>query len=542
MEQVVVDYLKDLGISVSAEYCKKMIVSHPDYPSLLGVSDALERLGIPSQIGRIEEEHLSKVEFPFLLHLESARDGLVLIKKKEDLGKDHIDLTQWKGIVLKAESVDKITDTEHNRELKKERLTKRLLLVLTVSLLGALLLPTLQAFSWTSLALLSTSIAGTIVGYILIAKELGVTYKSVESFCNTSTRVNCDKILNSEGAQIVSFFSLSEAVISYFVFQLIVAGIILPITGSNVTYLWVLMAGSALSVPMVIYSLYYQVIKAKTWCKLCMLVNGVLITQAVFFGFLFFNEVIVIEAIEFVPFIFSAFLFLAITASVVVLKEKFQKINKAVNAEIAANRVKYDPEVFAHLLFQGQQVHTSTFDKEMIIGNPKAPFKLLMVANLHCHPCKLAFENVLELVDSFPDQVNAELRFLMSGGNLIHGIMASTYLIQYWKQHIYGIESESDDTQKLIQDWYNRISMQDFEKWYPKDVSIVDSEENILELQHYKWVTDHNIDRTPTHFLNGYQFPSKYGVKDLANLMAGLEGFMPKQKKGFKRKEKELVK
>ena len=130
----------------------------------------------------------------------------------------------------------------------------------------------------------------------------------------------------------------------------------------------------------------------------------------------------------------------------------------------------------------------------------------------------------------------------MSGGNLIHGIMASTYLIQYWKQHIYGIESESDDTQKLIQDWYNRISMQDFEKWYPKDVSIVDSEENILELQHYKWVTDHNIDRTPTHFLNGYQFPSKYGVKDLANLMAGLEGFMPKQKKGFKRKEKELVK
>ena len=94
MEQVVVDYLKDLGISVSAEYCKKMIVSHPDYPSLLGVSDALERLGIPSQIGRIEEEHLSKVEFPFLLHLESARDGLVLIKKKEDLGKDHIDLTQ----------------------------------------------------------------------------------------------------------------------------------------------------------------------------------------------------------------------------------------------------------------------------------------------------------------------------------------------------------------------------------------------------------------------------------------------------------------
>ncbi|MEP1306878.1 MAG: vitamin K epoxide reductase family protein [Balneola sp.] len=443
--------------------------------------------------------------------------------------------------MLKAESVDKITDAEYNKELKKERFTKKMLIALAASLLGALLIPLLQTFSWISLTLLSTSIAGTIVGYILIAKELGVTYKSVESFCNTSTRVNCDRVLNSEGAKILSFFSLSEAVISYFVFQLIVAGIILPFAGSNESYLWVLMAGSALSSPMVIYSLYYQAVRAKTWCKLCMLVNVVLITQAVFFGFLFMDGILTIQAIEVFPFIFSALLFLAITTSVVLLKEKFHKINKAVNAEIAANRVKYDTEVFAHLLFQGQQVNTSTFDKEMIIGNPEAPIKLLMVANLHCHPCKLAFENVLELVDNFPEHVNAELRFLMSGGNLIHEIMASTYLIQYWKQHVYKKEDEHEHTKKLISDWYNRTSTQDFEKLYPKDLLIVDNEENSLELQHYKWVTEHNIKRTPTHFLNGYQFPSKYGVKDLANLMTGLEGFMPKQKKGFKRKGKELV-
>lgn len=82
MEQVVVDYLKDLGISVSAEYCKKIIVSHPDYPSLLGVSDALERLGIPSQIGRIEEEHLSKIEFPFFDSPGKLSGGLSVNQKQ----------------------------------------------------------------------------------------------------------------------------------------------------------------------------------------------------------------------------------------------------------------------------------------------------------------------------------------------------------------------------------------------------------------------------------------------------------------------------
>ncbi len=69
MEQVVVDYLKYLGIPVSEKYRKKIILSHPDYPSLLTISDTLEKLGIPSQIGRIEKRHLPKVEFPFLTQI-----------------------------------------------------------------------------------------------------------------------------------------------------------------------------------------------------------------------------------------------------------------------------------------------------------------------------------------------------------------------------------------------------------------------------------------------------------------------------------------
>ncbi len=539
MEKVVVDYLKDLGIPVSEEYCKKIIVSHPDFPSLLGVSDALERLGIPSKIGRIEEEHLSKIEFPFLIHLESSREGLVLIKDKEDLSKGHIDLTRWEGIVLKAEPVNEITDTEHNRELKKERLTKKALLVLASSLLGALLIPLLQTFSWISLALLSTSIAGVIVGYILFAKELGVTFKPVESFCNTSTRVNCDKILHSEGAKIFSSFSLSEAVISYFSFQLIVVGIIRSFAGLNEPYLWVLMAGSALSVPMVVYSLYYQAIKAKTWCKLCMLVNAVLITQAIFFGFLFMDGILTIQAIEVFPFIFSALLFLAITASVVLLKEKFHKINEAVNAEIAANRVKYDPEVFIHLLFQEQKVETSTFEKRMIIGNPKAPLQLLMIANLHCHPCKLALDDVLELLDQYPRQINLTFKFLMSG-NTVHDVPASSFLIQHWKQNILGAKDESEKTKTLIQDWYEDMSTEAFEEIYPELPNVDEVKENDIANTHYHWITKNKIIRTPTFFVNGYEFPSNYKIKDVGSLISGLVPLF-EEKDMLNKNTKELV-
>lgn len=530
MEKVVIEYLKYLGISFSEEYCERIIVSHPDYPSLLSVSDAFVRLGIPCQIGRIESEHLSKIEFPFLIHQEGLGGGLVLVRNKESLTKDHIDLAHWNGIVLKAEPVAEIKDRAHNRKYRKERLTKNIMLVLAASLFGVLLIPMLQTFSWVNSVLLTTATSGFILGYLLIAKELGVTYKPVESFCNTSTRANCDKILNSEGGKIFDFFSLSEAVIIYFIFQLILAGTVIPFSDIIAPYLWVLIVLSALSIPIVVYSIYYQGVVAKTWCKLCMLVNAILVAQAVFLVVLFIQGTIPVQSIELLPFVFSLFLMMVVATSIVLVKEKFQKINEAVNEGIAANRLKYDPEVFTHFLLQGQKMDIGAFDKKMIIGNPTAPIKLIMVASLRCYPCKLAFEDVIALEEDFPNEISIELRFVKSAQNLVHGIPASTYLIKYWEQFIYGKKEEAQNTKRLIRDWYANMKATEFEKVYPDEPSIT-TEENGLGSQHFKWIIEHKINRTPTFLLNGYPLPSKYGIKDLAGLIPGLDLLIPTQVK-----------
>lgn len=90
MDQVIVNYLKYLGILVSEAYCKKAVLSHPDYSSLLSISDVLQRLGIPCQIGRIEERYLPKVEFPFLIQMENSGE-LVQITKRTDFEKNELD-------------------------------------------------------------------------------------------------------------------------------------------------------------------------------------------------------------------------------------------------------------------------------------------------------------------------------------------------------------------------------------------------------------------------------------------------------------------
>ncbi len=544
MEQVVVDYLRHLGIPVSKEYCKKLIASHPDYPSLLGVSDTMQQLGIPCQIGRIDQEHLSKIDFPFLIHLENEAHGLVLVKSENDLSKDHIDLEHWKGVVLKAETIDVIADTEHNKQYKNEKLTRIISVLLIISLLGLILVPVIQVFSWIQFALFFTASIGVLFGYLLIAKELGVTFKPVESFCNTSTRVNCDRILSSDGAKILSFFSLSEVVLSYFAFQLVLSGIVIPVSDTGTSYLLVLLIGSILTIPVIIYSIYYQAIKAKTWCTLCMMVNAVLGIQVLFFGFLFINGAIPIQEIELLPFVFSAFLFVAIASSVILFKSVLTKLKNALSNEIIANRVKLDPGIFTRQLFSGEKVRTRTLDKEMIIGDENAPVKLIMVANLHCYPCKIAFENVIELINRYPNKVSVEFRFLLSRKKLDDEIPASTYLIKYWEKYFYGKESEQEYTRKLLYDWYSHLNVLQFGSLYPDDLAIIKNEEDGLDLQHYHWIKENEINRTPTFFLNGYLFPSKYTINDLYRMIPGLAVSIWEQGKESQKRDmhRELVK
>src|SRR5690625_2231728 len=68
MEQAILNYVNVLNFSVSKTWLKKMIASHSDYPSLLSVSDTLERLRLQHQILRIAPEDLEHFSTPYLLH------------------------------------------------------------------------------------------------------------------------------------------------------------------------------------------------------------------------------------------------------------------------------------------------------------------------------------------------------------------------------------------------------------------------------------------------------------------------------------------
>lgn len=540
MEQVVTDYLLYLNIPISESYCKKCILSHPDYPSLLSVADTLERLGIDHQVGRLEVNKTDQFPFPCIIHLDKGGGQLVLLKDQDDLDAHQSDLEAWDGVVLKAKAVDSITDEEHNEQYARENNRRKLSAVLTVALLGLLALPVLQASSWLYFLLFVTSLGGSIAGYLLIAKDIGVTYKPVERFCNAGKRTNCDRILNAEDANLFGFLTFTEASASYFFFQLLIIGLFIPLFEGTTSFLSVLAGTSILTIPLIGYSLYYQAVKAKTWCRLCLVVDTILGLQAGMFALMYAEKMFTLTSVQLVPVLISAFLLIAVASSVLLMKNRLGTADKSRKEVIAANRMKYDPEIFLRLLRREEVVDIASFSREMTLGNPDAPVQILMAANLHCNPCRIAFDTVRQILASYPQKVCFSFRLTKGMDNTIGDLSASTYLIRYWHQFVHGSSNESERTKNLLLDWYSEMDPEFFAKQYPlRDGTVKVSEK--LETRHYKWAEQNEIRRTPTFLINGYKMPKQYRIKDLITMIPGIAAQWESSGEKVKGSEKEIA-
>ena len=522
MEKQVTDYIKSLSIPVSLRYVRRLIASHPDYPSLLSASDVLEQLGIPHGVARLEKEQLKTLSYPYIMHVKNGGGEFLIIRGEEDLTSKPDLLDDWNGIVLKAEAPESIEDEENREVLAKEKAGRFAFSLFIFSVLVMAAMSWVPGFNWLAILLLATSIAGVVLGYLLVAKDLGVKYDAVESFCNAGQKTNCDRVLRSDEATLFGHFSLSDAVLSYFTAQLIVSGLLIPL-GVNATSLWwVLAAVGILMLPVVVYSLWLQGAKFKTWCRLCLLVGGVLVLQAGLFGWMATAGVFGMVDGSIWAGGLVAGLFFAIGSLVFLLKIRLKEGAEAEQTEAEANRVKYNPSVFTHLLLQQPQADCTQFDKELLIGNPKAPVKITMAASLSCSPCKDGFEKAKLLVNKFPGMVNLSVRLSVPKNGNGQEPGPGRYFLWYWMKQVYNTNDQTEQTEKLLQDWFELADLNAFRERYPFQTNGHDSELETLTDRHTAWFDKAGIKGTPTFFVNGYKLPGQYRVEDLKYLMMGL--------------------
>jgi hypothetical protein len=107
LEKLVYRWLKLLRIPTSKQYLQKKLLSHPDYPSLLSLTDTLDEMGVYNEAIVVDKEKFFQLPVPFITQTTNNQQDLLMVSNANDFLKVNPNfLEDWNGVVLLAEKVN----------------------------------------------------------------------------------------------------------------------------------------------------------------------------------------------------------------------------------------------------------------------------------------------------------------------------------------------------------------------------------------------------------------------------------------------------
>ncbi len=516
--KAVITFLKLLNVKVNSKTVNETLQNHPNWPSLLCISDTLNKWNIANGVGKIEPTHIDELPTPFMAYTVNKERPLAIVTnitesiiEKRQTSYNKIELQNktdfikaWEGIYIIAET------NEHSGEPNYKYSKRRAVLssIIPVTAIAVILIVSLIKINKIAIAATSQIgiyfqylilLAGVAVTSLLLWYEIDKSNPILNKVCSGIAKGNCTAILTGKQAKVFSWLSWSEVGFFYF-------------TGSLVTFLaldkslhllaWL----SLLALPYTIFSIYYQWRIAKQWCVLCLVVQALLLMGAI--NVLTNNFLLLLN-----PFTFSQiFNYLMLFAMPVLLwfslKPFILKLQEAKNTKRQYLRLKFNTEIFDILLKKQKQITLPTNGIGIDIGNPNAMYQITKVCNPYCDPCAIAHPKIDEILEH---NKNVKTKIIFTPP-----IDENNKALKPIK-HLLAIAAQNNvqKTKQALDDWY-LPSIKDYEIFAAKykmngELEVQGSKINIM----HAWCNATEIAYTPTIFLNGYQLPDAYNIEDL---------------------------
>jgi hypothetical protein len=513
---VIMQLIKQLGVRVTRFTAEEELLTHPDYPSLLAVSDCLIRWKIPHESFRIDKEKLNvyNFDFPFLAHIQEKGGRFVLVKKRTKNGiicstgqhsETHIGFSEfakiWDGIVLCAEKGIKSGEKDYSTNKVRGILQSlRIPLVCTLGLSSLLL--SVQPVSLSLLSfLLFIKIAGVLVSCLLLTYSLDTKNQFVQNLCSFGKKDGCNGILKSEASNITPWLTWSEIGMFYF-FGTALSLVLFPSTFAIITLL------SVFCLPYTFYSIGYQ-IKTGNWCVLCCTVQVFLIAEFITavlskFWLSAFN----IPSENLFGLGFSFFVPVSLW---IFLKPLFERNIQNLPIRQQLNKFKHNPFIFSQLLLSQTHYEVPGNLMPIVFGDITSKNVITMVSNPFCGPCAKAHT---ELITLLREQENFLLKLVFTTSNQDDDERTKV------ARHISAISQYDEDqtVEKALSDWYAQ-PVKNYDKWakdYPVELNA--NLAAVTEAQR-EWCDYASIEVTPTILINGYKLPDPYRLEDLKYLL-----------------------
>ena len=488
------ELLHDLGYHPNEKKINEFLLSHPGYPSLLSISDCLKECRIENAAIKVDQTNLEEYPLPFLIH---TKEGFKVIS---DIKADNPLLKDWNGIALLLND-QKEGSEKANEFLMKNRKPPVLLLLTGITLLLAIfIIPTVE-----NALLMMLKLTGVIISSVLLWYQVDKNNPAMKQICGkeAGSGSDCTAVLDSAGAKIFKDFSWSEAGFFYFTGGFL-SLLFIPSAFNYIAWM------NLIALPYIAYSLIYQKFVIKKWCKLCLSVQAILLTEfivALSFGTL--NTFPVLAWSLAGP---VASMFLIVAIAWLALKPILQKFTVTEQRSFELARIKRDPAVINTLLEQQHKLQTRTEGIGIELGDPSAKHRLVAVSNPYCPPCSKAHESLKEIMD----EKDLRLQIIFTGANDPHDSKASP------AKHLMAIARKGNEelTKRALDDWYlnEKKDYRAFAEKYKMNGELKKQDAEIQKMD--EWCKQAGVSSTPTIFVDGYQLPENYKAEDLKYLFS----------------------
>lgn len=504
LEKILFNYLKREHHDLDTSDLKLQLQSNPDYPSVKSITDTLDYFNVDNLAANVPKDALDQLPEFFLAIIN--RDNKTTIaqveKKREKIkfldsnGKnDTLEIEAfkelWNGTIIAIEKNSETVNSSPSPLLKNPVLPFALIAVFA-------LISSLVDFEVTHFLYIISSIVGLCLSYYIIREDIGLYNQATSKICNsTENNTSCSEVIHTNSSKLFNSIALSDASITYFVSILI----LLTIAGYNASFFLVI---SAVSIPIILFTIYQQSVVIKKWCPLCLGVATLLVAQAVF-SLVSFNA----WSIEVSYYIKSIFIFGFIYVSWLQLKSLFKEYLRFSEVETNFFKFKRNTILFNTLLKQDPIDEPIVIDKNtsIVFGNPDAALTIHTITNPLCGHCTKAFKSYHNLLKKHPDQINLNVIFNVPSSNLEQpSSQISQRIIELYQDN-------KEEAFKALTLWFK---IRDVTLWLKQFGKPNDSTLLTTLQAHTTICNNNNFSYTPATIISNCKFPKAYNIEDIS--------------------------
>lgn len=477
-------------------------LSHPNYPSLLAITDGLTQLEVENLAANIPFKYLDELPNYFIteLTINGNKDFYTLKKIKEKLVIEN-DNREIQDIDVKAlEEVwtgnSLLIENNTNAISQKQDDFKKVFYYGALFIVCCLLVYTYQMDKY-KLGYFITSLAGLILSIQSLRVYFGGKDKEESKFCSLNESFSCNSIINSEPHFLIGKIEIIDLPILFFSYTVLTILF-------NIQAYPLIGVLSTFSLPVIFYSIYLQKVELKKWCFICLTIAAVVALNALVFvvnlssfNFSLKNDIwlkaIILFAITFISWI-------EIKKLIVSKKENIKQISTLL-------RFKRNSDIFYKASDKIGDDSLRNMPK-MVIGNPDAKNTLILFLSPSCPHCHKAYEKAKEFLSKYSDKIKVEIAYNLNVQNVDNPYLDVTKTII----HLYY---SGGDFIKSLDEWH--IERKDMEDWKEKWLEKNSNDKKVMEVinQQFQWCSSNGFNYAPVKIFNDYEINSNYDIDDL---------------------------